>query len=164
DYTVRREEAAAEEGVSAEEFAFDAENTDAAGQSYGKQKQAETEAFINHLKLAVTILTAIVAPELLVVLTPLMSAAAIGYKEAKPGKHYEGENADIKGFYIDAALSVTSIAGEALIAARQASTVARGVAEIGAEARTAATAAREAESAAQEAIAAQGQAVEAAEA
>lgn len=164
DYAIRREEAAAAEGETGEEFAFHAENTDAAGESYGKQKHAETEAFINHLKLVVTIVTAIVAPELLVVLTPLMSAAAIGYKEAKLGKHYEGENADIKGFYIDAALSVTSIAGEALIAARQASTVARGVAEIGSEARSAGALAREAETATQEAFAAQGQAVEAAEA
>ena len=164
DYAIRREEAAAAEGLTGEEFAFHAENTDAAGESYGKQKHAETEAFINHLKLVVTIVTAIVAPELLVVLTPLMSAAAIGYKEAKLGKHYEGENADIKGFYIDAALSVTSIAGEALIAARQASTVARGVAGIESEARAAATLAREAETATQEAIAAQSSAIEAAEA
>jgi len=59
---------------------------------------------------------------------------------------------------------VTSIAGEALIAARQASTVARGVANIESEARAAANVAREAETAAQEAVAAQGQAVEAAEA
>ena len=148
DYAIRREMVAAEEGMSGEEFAFHAENTEAAGEAYGEQKEADAEEFISHLKMLVNVVTLVVAPELLPLITPLMSAAAIGYKESKLGKHYKGENADIKGLGVDCALSLTGVAGESLIGMRQAANVAKGVEALEGEARAASTLVREAEGAA----------------
>src|SRR5258708_28861709 len=49
DYDIAREEQAAAAGMKDEEFAAIAEDTEAAGEAYGEQKEAETESLVASL-------------------------------------------------------------------------------------------------------------------
>src|SRR5262249_23868708 len=125
DAAVRREMDAALHGATGEKFETLAENSEAAGKTYYKQKEEDAESAVEKAKLAVMVVTTVLAPELLPLVVPAMDALAIGYKESKLGKHYAGENREVNGMLLDSALSVTGVLGEELIAMRQSATAVR---------------------------------------
>src|SRR5206468_2678880 len=95
--------------------------------AYHTRKENDAESFVSTMKLVANLVTAAVAPELLPLITPLISAMAVSYKEGKLGPHYKGENADKAGVLVDTALSVFTVFTEAAIAAREAAAIERGV-------------------------------------